>query len=258
MATELEIANRIIAAYRTHTPIAPIRTEIHGVPAAYAVQKAAIDIWLKNGRRVAGHKIGLTSKAVQDQLGVTEPDFGALFADMILVSGSTVEKGTVMQPRIEAEIAFLMKSDLRGKKISPEQVIAATDCVCPAIEICGSRIAQWDIKIEDTVADNASSGLVVLGTKRTTSVMLDDLARAQMSIRHNGAAAGSGRGDACLGNPAIAVAWLAETLTHFGNGLRAGDLVMSGALAKMIAASPGDTFDVDFGGMGNVAVSFAN
>lgn len=255
MSEPSEIAQRILRAYSDHTPIEPVRGEIKGVAAAYAVQQAAVDIWKRRGRKIAGQKIGLTSAAVQDQLGVKEPDFGTLFADMILEDGATVAPGAVLQPRIEAEIAFILKSDLRGAKITPDEVIAATDYVCPAIEICGSRIAHWDIKIEDTIADNASSGLVVVGSRRTKPV-LAGLADAEMSISHNGAPAGSGRGQACLGNPAIAVAWLAEALTRFGDGLRAGDLVMSGALAKMIAAQPGDKFAVDFGALGSVSVTF--
>jgi len=250
-----EIAQRILGAYRDHRPIEPVRGEIKSVAAAYAVQQAAVDIWKARGRKIAGNKIGLTSKAVQDQLGVGEPDFGTLFADMILEDGASVPPGAVLQPRIEAEIAFILKSDLRGTKITPEAVIEATDYVCPAIEICGSRIARWDIKIEDTIADNASSGLVVVGS-RHTKPLLAGLADAEMSLRHNGAPAGAGRGQECLGNPAIAVAWLAEALTRFGEGLRAGDLVMSGALAKMIAAEPGDEFAVDFGALGTVSVMF--
>lgn len=255
MTATTDIAQELLNAYRTRVPLSPVRNRITGMDAAYAVQQAAVDIWKKEGRKIAGRKIGLTSKAVQDQLGVNEPDFGTLFADMILADGAIVPLGAVLQPRIEAEIAFVLKSDLRGVKVTPEEVVEATDYVCPAIEICGSRIEGWDIKIEDTIADNASSGLVVTGTKHTKPV-LAGLAAAAMSIRHNGAAAGTGRGEACLGNPAFAVAWLAEALARFGGGLRAGDLVMSGALAKMIAAAPGDKFDVDFGALGTVSVKF--
>ena len=255
MAATDDIAKKIIDAYRTRVLLEPVRTEIKGVAEAYAVQQAAVEIWKGQGRTIAGQKIGLTAKAVQDQLGVNEPDFGTLFADMILADGATVPQAAVLQPRIEAEIAFIMKSDLRGDSITPEQVIAATDYVVPAIEICGSRIARWDIKIEDTIADNASAGLVVTGGKRS-KLDLAGLADAAMTIQHNGAPAGSGRGEACLGNPAIAVAWLAQALTRFGGGLRAGDLVMSGALSKMVAAAPGDKFDVDFGALGTVSVKF--
>jgi 2-keto-4-pentenoate hydratase len=251
-----ELARRIIEAYATQRPIAPLRTVISGVDQAYAIQRASVRIWQERGRTIAGQKIGLTSKPVQTQLGVDEPDFGTLFSDMILASGAAIEAGRVLQPRVEAEIAFVLKSDLRGERISPEDVIAATDYVCPALEICGSRIAGWDIKIEDTIADNASSGLVVVGAQRSKPV-LADLAAVAMTIAQNGAAAGEGQGSACLGNPAIAVAWLAEALTRFGGGLKAGDLVMSGALSKMLSAAPGDSFRAEFGAMGSAAVSFA-
>ena len=251
-----DIAGRILDAYRTGVPIEPVRKEISGVSAAYAVQRATVAAWRAQGRKEAGQKIGLTAKAVQQQLGVDEPDFGTLFADMILQDGATVARGAVLQPRIEAEIAFILKADLRGERITPEQVLAATDFVVPAIEICGSRIARWDIKIEDTIADNASSGLVVL-SRTHHKPSLRGLAEATVQLRHNGAVAAEGQGDACLGNPAIAVAWLAEALTRFGGGLRAGDLVMSGALAKMLPAEPGSAFTADFGALGKVAVSFA-
>jgi 2-keto-4-pentenoate hydratase len=250
------IARRILQAYETRQPIGPVRGEITGVSEAYAVQQAALQIWHERGRIVAGHKIGLTSKPVQTQLGVDEPDFGTLFSDMILESGALVELERVLQPRVEAEIAFVLKSDLYGDRISPDAVVAATDYVCPAIEICGSRIAGWDIKIEDTIADNASSGLVVLGSTRHKPV-LADLAAVAMKITQNRAVAGEGQGAACLGNPAIAVAWLAEALTRFGGGLKAGELVMSGALSKMLSAAPGDEFRADFGAMGSVSVDFA-
>jgi 2-keto-4-pentenoate hydratase len=256
MANATEIATRILDAYRAFSPIEPVRGEISGVAAAYAVQRAAVDMWLSQGRHVAGEKIGLTAKAVQEQLGVGEPDFGTLFTDMILEDGATIARKGVLQPRLEGEIAFVLKSDLRGKTVTPEQVIAATDYVCPAFEICGSRIARWDIKIEDTIADNASSGLVVRGRQKTKPE-LGALAEIAMSIRRNGAVASEGKGAACLGNPAIAVAWLAEALTRLGDGLHAGDFVMSGSLSRMLPVELGDNFAADFGSLGNVSVSFA-
>ena len=256
MAADHAIAERLLDAYRTGVAMAPVRGAIRGIPAAYAVQQETVAIWQQRGRTIAGHKIGLTAKAVQDQLGVAEPDFGTLFSDMILPDGATIARGAVMQPRVEAEIAFVLKSDLSGSTITPEQVIAATEYVCPALEICGSRIADWDIRIEDTVADNASSGLVVLGRTRITPA-LGALAEASMTVGHNGVPAGEGRGAACLGNPAIAVAWLAQALSAFGGGLRAGELVMSGALSKMIAAEPGSSFVADFGAWGTVSTRFA-
>jgi 2-keto-4-pentenoate hydratase len=250
------VAQRILEAYETGQAIAPVRGEIAGVAAAYRVQSETARIWRERGRRICGRKIGLTAKAVQAQLGVDEPDFGTLYADMVLRDGASVPPGAVMQPRIEGEIAFVLKTNLGGDRITPEAVIDATDYVCPAIEICGSRIAGWDIRIEDTIADNASSGLIVLGDKRAKP-SLPALASVALSVEHNGAVAAEGRGEACLGNPAIAVAWLAEALSRFGDGLRAGDVVMSGALAKMLAAAPGDQFTANFGAMGTVSVSFA-
>jgi 2-keto-4-pentenoate hydratase len=192
---------------------------------------------------------------VQAQLGVDEPDFGVLLTDMILEDSADVPPGRVLQPRIEGELAFVLKADLKGEHLSAEDVVKATDYVCPAIEICGSRIAGWDIRIADTISDNASAGLVVLGKTRMKPV-LDEMARVPMSLQHNGAIAAQGRGEACLGNPAIAVAWLGQMLTRLGGGLRAGDLVMSGALAKMVAAEPGSHFVADFGDLGTVCAQF--
>jgi len=255
MSVVSETCQSILEAYETGKPIAPVRDRIHGVSDAYAVQQASVDVWLKRGRKIAGQKIGLTSKAVQTQLGVDEPDFGVLFADMIVDDGAEVARGRVLQPRIEGELAFVLKSDLSGERISAQDVIKATDYVSPAIEICGSRIAGWDIRIADTISDNASAGLIVLGKTRVKPV-LEDLPGVPMAIQHNGTTAAEGRGEACLGNPALAVAWLGQTLTRFGRGLRAGDVVMSGALAKMVAAESGSNFAVDFGNLGTVRVQF--
>jgi 2-keto-4-pentenoate hydratase len=259
MADIQAIARRLLDAYRSGTPIAPVRSEISGVDQAYAVQRATVETWLGQGRKLAGQKIGLTSPAVQAQLGVDQPDFGALFADMVLENGATVPRGRVLQPRIEGEIAFVLKADIegdRGGRVTPAQVIAATEYVTPAIEICGSRIANWDIRIEDTIADDASSGLIVLSGQRSKPD-LTALAAVAMTIRYNADAPLEGRGDACLGNPANAVAWLAEAMLRYGAKLRAGDIVMSGALAKMLPAEPGSRFLAEFGALGSVSVSFA-
>ena len=253
-----DIAQRILSAYASGQPIPPVRGEIKGLAAAYEVQRSMLQSWLRQGRRLAGHKIGLTSEAVQAQLGVGEPDFGALFADMVLASGASVAPGRVLQPRIEGEIAFVLKADLvpdRDGRIAPDSVIAATDYVTPAIEICGSRIANWDIRIEDTIADNASSGLIVLSEKRNAP-SLAGLAQVRMAMRQGDASPLEGSGEACLGNPAYAVAWLGEALSRFGTKLRGGDIIMSGALAKMLPAAPGDRFVADFGDFGSVSVAF--
>src|SRR6267154_5136496 len=221
MSVVTETCERILEAYETGKPIAPVRDRIRGVSDAYAVQQASVEVWLKRGRTIAGQKIGLTSKAVQAQLGVDEPDFGVLFTDMILDDGIEVAYGKVLQPRIEGELAFVLKSDLKGERLSAEDVIKATEYVSPAIEICGSRIAGWDIRIADTISDNASAGLVVLGKTRVKPV-LDDLPRVSMAVRYGGATVAEGRGEARLVNPALAVAGLGELLMRCGSGLRAG------------------------------------
>jgi 2-keto-4-pentenoate hydratase len=253
--TTTDVARRILRAYETRSPIAPVRSEISGLAAAYAVQRATYDAWVKTGRKPAGHKIGLTSKAVQEQLGVHEPDFGTLFGDMILEDGAHIGPQAVLQPRVEPEVAFLLKADLVGENITADEVIAATDYVMPAVEVCGSRISGWDIRFEDTVADNASSGLVVLGTQKWAPV-LTRLADVAVQVRLNGAVSAEGRGAACLGNPANAMAWLAGALTRLGDRLRAGDIVMSGALAKMLPAEAGSRFEADFGAFGTVTLQF--
>jgi 2-keto-4-pentenoate hydratase len=250
-----DIAKRILQAYKTGEPIAPVRGEVSGLAAAYTVQQATVDAWVKAGRGPAGHKIGLTSRAVQDQLGVKEPDYGMLFQDMILESGARIAPRAVMQPRIEPEVAFILKADLVGEQVTAEQVIAATDYVLPAVEVCGSRIKGWDIHFEDTIADNASSGLVVLGTKKHKPV-LADLAEIVVQVRRADVICAEGKGAACLGNPANAVAWLAVALSRLGHQLRGGDLVMSGAMAKMVSAEKGEQFTVGFGTFGSVTLSF--
>jgi 2-keto-4-pentenoate hydratase len=253
--TDTEVANRILNAYETGIPIAPVRSEISGLAAAYAVQRATYNAWVKAGRKPAGHKIGLTSKAVQEQLGVHEPDYGVLFSDVILGNGARIGQRAVLQPRVEPEIAFVLKTDLIGESLTAEEVIGATNYVVPAVEVCGSRVKAWDIRFEDTVADNASSGLVILGDQKHKP-FLAKLADVTVQMRLNGAISTEGRGTACLGNPANAVAWLAGALTRFGDRLRAGDVVMSGALAKMVPAEAGSRFEADFGAFGRVTLQF--
>jgi 2-keto-4-pentenoate hydratase len=253
--TDTEVANRILNAYETGIPIAPVRSEISGLVAAYAVQRATYNAWVKAGRKPAGHKIGLTSKAVQEQLGVHEPDYGVLFSDMILGNGAHIGQRAVLQPRVEPEIAFVLKTDLIGESLTAEEVVEATDYVVPAVEVCGSRVKGWDIRLEDTVADNASSGLVILGNQKRRP-FLANLAGVAVQMRLNGAISAEGRGTACLGNPANAVAWLAGALTRLGDRLRAGDVVMSGALAKMVPAEAGSRFEADFGAFGMITLQF--
>lgn len=248
-------ADLLAAAARTGEPCAPVRDLIGmDVEAAYQVQFLNTRRALDEGRRLVGRKIGLTSKAVQQQLGVGQPDFGVLFADMEYCDGEEVPFSRLMQPKAEAEIAFVLKSDLAAPDVTPTEVCRAVDYVAPAIEIVGSRVKNWDIRISDTIADNASCGCYVVGTPiRRLEDM--DLAGTSMVLTRNGAAASFGGGAACLGNPLTAVLWLARTAAALDVPLRAGDVVLSGALGPMVAMAPGDMFEARIGGLGTVKVS---
>jgi 2-keto-4-pentenoate hydratase len=255
--TAQAIAADILRSYETGVPIAPVRSRLPDgdVAAAYAVQQACAAHWLKQGRRKVGHKIGLTAKAVQKQLGVDQPDFGVLFADMALGDGEPIASGRGLQPRAEAEIAFVLGRDLALAQPTPADVMRATEFVVPAIEVVGSRIANWDIKIVDTVADNASSALFVLGGPPRKLDGLD-LVGCAMTMTRGGETVSSGKGAACLGNPVNAVVWLARKMAALGEPLRAGDVVMSGALGPMAAAKPGDAFEATIQGLGSVRALF--
>lgn len=220
--------------------------------AAYAVQDINTRHALSQGRRLIGRKIGLTSPAVQRQLGVGQPDFGVLFADMAYGSEETVPADAVLQPRAEAEIAFVLGRDLRHERHSLADVIGAVDYVLASIEIVGSRIADWQIGITDTIADNASSGALVLGSApRALRDM--DLDLCGMTLEVNGDARSHGVGRACLGNPLNAVRWLADIMVASGRPLQAGDVVLSGALGPMVAIAPGDRIDARISGLGGVS-----
>jgi 2-keto-4-pentenoate hydratase len=251
-------AQRIRDAYATGTPTPPVRDLLPAgdVAAAYAVQKLNTEHWLGAGRRLVGRKIGLTSKVVQKQLGVDSPDFGMLFADMARGDGDEIAVDAVLQPRVEAEIALVLARDLDQPGTTVADVIGATAYVLPAIEIVGSRIAKWDIKLVDTVADNASSGLFVLGgTPRSLDGL--DLRLAGMVMERRGDQISLGAGAACLGHPLNAAAWLARTMVDVGAPLKAGDVVMTGALGPMAPVASGDVIDVRIEGVGSVRCAFA-
>jgi 2-keto-4-pentenoate hydratase len=239
--------------------IAPLRETYQQMTAedAYVIQAINTAQQLKAGRRVVGRKIGLTSLAVQRQLGVDQPDFGALFDDMGYGDGEPVPATRLHQPKIEAEIAFVLGRDLAGENPGHAQVLAALDYAVPALEIVGSRIAGWNIRFVDTVADNASSGLYVLGgTPRSVRGL--DLRLAGMALMRRGEPVSTGAGAACLGHPLNAVVWLARTMARLSCPLRAGDLVLSGALGPMVAVSPGDVFESHINGLGSVRAVFDN
>jgi len=257
-AAILAVAERIRAAYETGKPTPPVRDQLPAgdVAAAYAVQKLNTDHWLDQRRRLVGRKIGLTSKVVQKQLGVDSPDFGMLFADMALADGEEVALGRVMQPKVEAEVALVLQADLAMPEPTPTELISAVAYAVPAIEIVGSRIANWDIKLVDTIADNASSGLFVLGTSPVRLEGLD-LRLAGMVMERRGEQVSIGAGAACLGNPLNAALWLARTMVRVGAPLRAGDIVMTGALGPMVTVAPGDVIDVRISGLGGVRAMFS-
>jgi 2-keto-4-pentenoate hydratase len=206
-------------------------------------------------RRIVGCKIGLTARAVQAQLGVDQPDFGMLFDDMGYGDGEPVPLAILHQPKIEAEVAFVLGRDLTAEQPTQVDVINAIEYALPALEIVGSRIAGWNIKFVDTVADNASSGAYVLGaTPRKLSEF--DLRLCGMVTSRRGEPVSVGAGAACLGNPLNAVVWLARTMAAVGSPLHAGDLVLSGALGPMVAVQPGDIFDTRIHGLGCVKAVF--
>ncbi|TMR91650.1 2-keto-4-pentenoate hydratase [Nonomuraea basaltis] len=247
-----EAVDRLRAAAATRRPCAPVRDLLGDtdVEAAYEVQRRLNAV---RPAAVAGRKIGLTSPAVQRQLGVDQPDFGVLFDDMD-VSG-VVPAGRLLQPKAEAEIAFVLASDLDAGDLDLATVRAAVDYATPALEIVDSRIANWDITITDTVADNASSGLYALGAARVPLTAFEP-AEATMRMYADGELVSQGDGAACLGDPLNALLWLARTARDFGDPLRAGQVVLSGALGPMVAVSPGVTVRAEISVLGTVTVTF--
>jgi 2-keto-4-pentenoate hydratase len=247
----------LLTARADHSPCPPVRELL--VPptaeSAYAVQLAWIERRLDEGAWVVGRKIGLTNPAVQAQLGVDSPDYGFLLADMSYDDGGVVPDGVLLQPRVEAEVAFVLRSDLDLANPTEHDVVAATDYVCAALEIVDSRIANWDIRLIDTIADNASAGAFVLGAERVA--VTTDLADAAMAMTRNGELASEGIGSDCMGSPLRAVAWLARTCAALGSPLRAGEIVLSGALGLVVDARPGDAFTARIEGLGSVSISFA-
>ena len=251
-------AARLRAAHASLRPCTPIRDliDVADIDAAYAVQESNTAHWLLEGRRLVGRKIGLTSRSVQLQLGVGEPDYGMLFADMAVADGEQIATHTLMQSRVEGEVAFRLGRDLLDPQLTMADIISAIDYALPAIEIVGSRIAQWDIKIVDTIADNASSGMYVLGNQPRRLGEFD--ARlCGMVMERRGQAVSLGAGAACLGNPLNATLWLARKMGAVGRPLKMGDIVLSGALGPMVPVQPGDVFNLRINGLGSVRAAFS-
>lgn len=246
------------AATADGRPIAPLRDRlaIANQDSAYAVQEINTQAWLAEGRRLVGRKIGLTSLAVQAQLGVDQPDFGMLFADMAVGDGEIVAAGRLIQPKVEAEVALILGRDLTQERHTYADLIRATEYAVPSIEIVDSRIESWNIKFVDTVADNASSGLFVLGG-RPVKLSDIDLTACAMEMKRGDEIVSRGNGRACLGSPLNAAIWLADMMVRCGRPLQAGDIVLTGALGPMVAVKSGDRFDVSIDGLGTVSALFA-
>jgi 2-oxopent-4-enoate/cis-2-oxohex-4-enoate hydratase len=223
---------------------------------AYRISLQFLDHRQKAGERVVGKKIGVTSKVVMDMLGVGQPDFGFLTDAMQVASGDTVKiDGRLIQPRAEAEIAFTLKQDLKGPGVDEAAVLAATASIHPCFEIVDSRITDWKIRIEDTVADNASCGVFAIGPSNDPQGF--DFETCGVVVRKNNAIISTGAGAAALGSPLTAVAWLANSLGHYGVSLEAGDIILSGSLVPLEPARPGDHFHVKIAGLGEASISFA-
>ncbi|WP_040807986.1 2-keto-4-pentenoate hydratase [Nocardia concava] len=233
-------AERLARAMATGEPVEPVRELIgpDDVAVAYAVQRIGVRDRVAAGARVVGRKIGLTSPAVQRQLGVNQPDFGVLFDEMDVAETPAARRPALLQPKIEAELAFVLGADLDGEQIDAIAVRGAVEYAVAALEIVDSRIANWDIGFADTVADNASSGWFALGAERLSLTEFEprDIA---MSMAVDGEIVSTGTGSACLGDPLNALAWLARTARDFGDPLRAGEIVLSGALGPMAPLRPG-------------------
>ncbi|WP_138380758.1 fumarylacetoacetate hydrolase family protein [Luteithermobacter gelatinilyticus] len=251
------LGRELFLAMETRQPVPALTDRLPDMDLgdAYAISRAFLDQRLQgNGERVIGKKIGVTSQAVQDMLGVFEPDFGFL-TDAMLIRNASVETGRLIQPRAEAELAFVLKQDLQGPGVTAEQVLEATDYVTPCFEIVDSRIEGWKIKIQDTVADNASCGVFVLGRDRVDPRNVD-LSACVVKVHKNGRFLSEGRGAAVQGAPQNAVAWLANTLGAFGIPFKAGEIILSGSLVPLEPVEPGDVLHMSVPGIGEAKVQF--
>lgn len=255
--TVVEAADRLWRAAKDCVPIEPLTDTLPHMTlaAAYAIQAHNVRRKVESGRAIRGYRMGRTSGPRQDMLGVAEPDFGMLIDDMFVDDGNVVPITTFLQPRVVAEIGFLMADDLVGPGVSTSDALAAIDGILPVIEIVDSRIADWRVQVADTVADNASSGRVVLGS-RVTPASAIDLRLVGLLLYRNGVATESGAGAAALGNPLRCLTWLANRLLPPERGLRRGDIVLSGPLHRLVPVRPYDAYQAEFAHLGTVTVQF--
>lgn len=253
----LKAARRLREASQTGSLCEPIRDLIgeQDLGAAYAIQHQNNNLRLTNGARKIGAKIGLTSKVVQQQLGVNQPDFGLLFHDMEVLNGDSISVQLLHQPKVEAEIAFVLGKDLPYGPFTTLDMLQAIDLALLSIEIVGSRIQNWDIRITDTIADNASASHFVIG-HRPLPISELDLIGCQMELEVNGTVTSTGTGAACLGSPVNALLWLARTMAEKGKPLQAGDLILTGALGPMTTVKAGDLVQARIDGLGSASVLF--
>ncbi|WP_018085010.1 2-keto-4-pentenoate hydratase [Desulfurispora thermophila] len=252
-----EWAERLLQAEETGVPTEPLTAawpEID-IPTAYQVQLKVIEHKCARGQRVVGMKIGLTSRAMQQMLGVYEPDYGHILDSMVLLEGEPVRLSRLIQPKVEAEIAFVLRERLTGPGVTVADVLRATAGVLPALEIIDSRIRDWKIKIQDTIADNASSAAIILGGK-FMSVEGLDLRLLGLVLEKDGEVFATGAGASVLGHPAAAVAWLANAVACYGLSLEPGMVVLSGSFTQAVAVSPGSVIRASFDHLGSVTAKF--
>jgi 2-keto-4-pentenoate hydratase len=257
VATRDELAADLAQAERSGEPIAPLTAAYPDIDVvdAYEIQLINIRQRVAEGARVLGHKVGLSSLAIQQMMGVDEPDYGHLLDEMQLFEDTPVEADRYLYPRVEVEVGFVLNADLPGAGCTEDDVLAATEALVPSIELIDTRITDWKIELCDTIADNASSAGFVLGEARVSPRDID-VKGIDAVLRCNGEVVAEGSTDAVLGNPVTAVAWLARKVDGFGVRLRKGDVVLPGSCTRAIDAHPGDNFVADFTGLGSVRLSF--
>ncbi|QIS17384.1 2-keto-4-pentenoate hydratase [Nocardia terpenica] len=257
-AVRSELAADLAAAERDRVPVDPLITRYPDIDVvdAYEIQLINIRRRLAGGARVVGHKVGLSSKAMQQMMGVDEPDYGHLLGEMRVFEDVPVEAARYLYPRVEVEVGFVLGKDLPGADCTEDDVLDATVAYAPAIELIDTRIKDWNIALCDTIADNASSAGWVLGVERVEPDRLD-IKNIDARLTRNTEVVAEGRSDAVLGDPTIAVAWLARKVASFGVRLRAGDIVLPGSCTRAIDARPGDVFRAEFAGLGSVRVQFS-